>query len=304
MRTFCLLLILANALYFTWAHVLNVQVDVLESPPSKAATPPPRIVLAREAADAQPESTVPLPGTIKDVQPPAVEPLPSSEDPASPDVESPEPSMQTPMASATASSPASDGPDPVAIPGPRPSPAPDRSPQESAAAAGQATARADPLSCTSIGPFADLPQAAQAQAALQSAGFEPRQRVEQGEIWVGHWVSVQGLASREAAEDALETLAANGVTDVYLMPGTEAEPAHVLSLGVFSDYQRAQRRANAVRALGLEPRIDDRKRPGSVYWIDVDLVEPGQFVDSSIFQTDPGKITRLEIRACPAAGQG
>jgi hypothetical protein len=38
-----------------------------------------------------------------------------------------------------------------------------------------------------------------------------------------------------------------------------------------------------------------------VYWIDVDLQEPGQVIDSSIFQTDPRKITRLEMRACPAA---
>jgi hypothetical protein len=170
-------------------------------------------------------------------------------------------------------------------------------PAESAQAGGSAPN--DFLSCTSVGPFADLPQAAQAQASLRAAGFQPRQRMEQGEIWAGYWVSVQGLATREAAEAALKTLSANGIADVYLMPGSE--PANMLSLGVFSDYQRAQRRLDEVRALGLIPRIDDRKRAGSVYWIDVDLQEPGQVIDSSIFQTDPRKITRLEMRACPAA---
>jgi hypothetical protein len=158
------------------------------------------------------------------------------------------------------------------------------------------------LSCTSIGPFADLPQASQAQAALRAAGFAPRQRAEQGEIWAGYWVSVQGLETREAAEAALKTLTANGINDVYLMPGSN--PPNVLSLGVFSDYQRAQRRVDEVRALGLAPHIDDRKRTGSVYWIDVDLQEPGQIIDSSIFQSDPGKITRLEMRACPPAAVG
>jgi hypothetical protein len=110
-------------------------------------------------------------------------------------------------------------------------------------------------------------------------------------------VSVQNFESREAAEAALQSLIGSGVADVYLMPGSE--PANVLSLGVFSDYQRAQRRAEEIRILGLEPRIDDRKRTGPVYWIDVDLREPGQAVDTSIFQTDPGKITRLELRPCP-----
>lgn len=164
------------------------------------------------------------------------------------------------------------------------------------------TAQLDALSCTSVGPFADLPQASQAQSALRGAGFQPRQRMEQGEIWAGYWVSVQGLGTRDAAEAALKTLSANGIADVYVMPGSD--PPNVLSLGVFSDYQRAQRRVDEVRAIGLTPRIDDRKRAGSVYWIDVDLMEPGQLIDSSIFQTDPGKITRLEMRACPAAAAG
>ncbi|MGH8186971.1 MAG: SPOR domain-containing protein, partial [Steroidobacteraceae bacterium] len=79
----------------------------------------------------------------------------------------------------------------------------------------------DTLTCTTIGPFPDLSQAAQAQAALRGAGFEPRQRMEQGELWVGYWVSVQGLPTRDAAERALKTLSGSGITDVYLMPGSE-----------------------------------------------------------------------------------
>ena len=169
-------------------------------------------------------------------------------------------------------------------------------------AAASETPQRDTLSCTSIGPFADLPQASQAQEALRTAGFQPHQRMEQGEIWAGYWVSIQGLPTRDEAEAALKTLTASGIADVYVMPGND--PPNVLSLGVFSDYQRAQRRLDEIRALGLTPRIDDRKRAGFVYWIDVELQEPGQAIDSSIFQTDARKITRLEMRACPAAGGG
>jgi SPOR domain len=151
--------------------------------------------------------------------------------------------------------------------------------------------------CTSVGPFANLSEASQAQAALSAAGFTPRQRLEQGELWVGYWVSVQNLSNRDAAEEALQRLADAGITDVYLMPGTD--PPNVLSLGVFSDFQRAQRRVEEARRLGLSPQIDDRKRAGSVYWIDADLTQPGQAIDTSIFQTDPRKIMRLELRACP-----
>lgn len=246
MRTLCLLLILANVLYFTWSQMIDVHGSSLDRRGSKPAAAPQRIVLAREMIEANPEER--SLGEIREVQPPAVEPLGAQAAPAT------------------------------------------------------QTAQLDTLSCTSIGPFADLPQASQAQAALRAAGFQPRQRMEQGEIWAGYWVSVQGLATRDAAEGALKTLTANGIGDVYVMPGSD--PPNVLSLGVFSDYQRAQRRLDEVRAIGLTPRIDDRKRAGSVYWIDVELMEPGQLIDSSIFQTDPGKITRLEMRACPAAAAG
>jgi hypothetical protein len=238
MRTFCLILILANALFLSWSQLLDVRVRDLERNQATAVTPPPRIVLAREV------TATPEPASVKPVEPPHVAPL---------------------------------------------------SPQ--------AAADVDSLTCTSVGPFPDLAEAAQAQAALKGAGFEPRQRLVEGELWVGYWVSVQNFESREDAEAALKLLINNGVTDVYLMPATDS--ANVLSLGVFSDYQRAQRRAEEIRTLGLEPRIDDRKRAGSVYWIDADLPEPGKVIDTSIFQTDPRKITRLELRPCPpGAGKG
>jgi hypothetical protein len=163
-----------------------------------------------------------------------------------------------------------------------------------------ATAQEDAMICSSVGPFADLGQASQAQATLRTLGFQPRQRVEQGELWTGYWVSVRDLTTRDAAEAALKTLNSNGITDVYLMPGSD--PPNVLSLGVFSDYQRAQRRAEEVKTIGLSAQISDRKRAGSVFWIDVDLKEPGQTIDTSLFQVGQSRILRLELRGCPQTG--
>jgi hypothetical protein len=255
MRAFCLLLLLVNALYFIWSQVIDVQVSSLDRVPARVATPPPRIVLAKEAqqgdgeADDAEQEEEPV-ADVRDVVPPRVEPLTS-------------PGTVQPRVPAVA-------------------------------------ATEDAMTCTSVGPFADLGQASQAQATLRSAGFEPRQRVEQGELWTGYWVSVRDFPNRDAAEAALKTLNASGISDVYLMPG--ADPANVLSLGVFSDYQRAQRRFDEVRQLGLTPQISDRKRSGSVFWIDVDLKEPGQAIDTSIFQVGQSRILRLEMRACPKAG--
>lgn len=153
------------------------------------------------------------------------------------------------------------------------------------------------LQCVSVGAFRDLAEAVQASAVLQTAGYPSRQRVDQGDVWLGYWVSVQNFESREAAEKALADLSQRGVTDAYILPGSD--PANALSLGVFNDAARAQRRVEEIRALGLDARLADRKRAGSVYWLDVDLPAPGALFDAAILQTQPGKIVRLEFRSCP-----
>ena len=157
------------------------------------------------------------------------------------------------------------------------------------------------LDCVSVGAFRDLAEAAQASAALQTAGYVTRQRVDQGDVWLGYWVSVQNFTSREAAEQALADLAQRGISDAYILPGSD--PANALSLGVFNDSARAQRRVEEIRALGFDAQLADRKRAGSVYWLDVDLPAPGSVFDPAILQSQPGKIVRLEYRSCPAGSQ-
>jgi len=165
-------------------------------------------------------------------------------------------------------------------------------------ASGAASIAASGLACVSVGAFRDLAEATQASAALQTAGYSSRQRVDQGDVWLGYWVSVQNFASREAADQALAMLSQKGITDAYILPGSE--PANTLSLGVFNDAGRAQRRVEEIRALGLDAQLADRKRAGSVYWLDVDLPAPGALFDPAVLQPEPGKIVRIEFVACPA----
>jgi hypothetical protein len=47
MRMLCLMLILANVFYFTWAQMIDVNVPSLERRGAKPVDPPMRIVLAR-----------------------------------------------------------------------------------------------------------------------------------------------------------------------------------------------------------------------------------------------------------------
>ncbi len=156
--------------------------------------------------------------------------------------------------------------------------------------------------CISVGPFQDLTTAAQASATLKSAGRESRQRLEQGQLWVGYWVNVPGFTKREDAERAVVRLQQNGITDVYIsLSSADAETSNIVSLGVFKDAERAQRLLTEAKNLGFAAQISDRTRAGSVYWVDVDFTGPHPELDFSTLGAQPGKILRLEQRACPGA---
>lgn len=157
------------------------------------------------------------------------------------------------------------------------------------------------VSCLSLGPFLDLSAAAQASMNLRTAGLEPRQRATVGAVWAGWWVALEGLDSQEEAQPVVERLRQFGVGDAYVVPADEG--GVIVSLGLFTERQRALRRADDVRALGYEPALSERQRNGTVYWIDVNVRSAEQVPDPADFEGGEGRIVRLELQPCDAAGR-
>ena len=83
------------------------------------------------------------------------------------------------------------------------------SPMPTAAAATRRRPRAEPsvtqaaARCTSVGPFRELSQAATAAAALRTAGYQPMQRVVEGDIWSGYWVYIPAIPTEQEANETL-----------------------------------------------------------------------------------------------------
>jgi hypothetical protein len=172
--------------------------------------------------------------------------------------------------------------------------------REAAPAKEPPAARTPRNNCLSLGPFTDLTDAARASTLLRENKLEPRQRADEGVVWRGYWVTLEGVPDRAAANTVIERLRRAGVGDAYAMPGDGRDVT--ISLGLFSERQRALRRMDDAKAIGLEPRIVDRERSGTVYWIDVDVVPPAELPDAAQLQGEGGRILRLEVRPCDETG--
>ena len=189
---------------------------------------------------------------------------------------------------------------------PRPPGTPDPAAQVKAA-------QTETQACFSVGPFADVDNSAKAAALLRAKGFDPRQRAESAEGSVSYGVFVGNLKSDAEADRALVTLEHGGIKDALVMPATTDTPKR-LSLGLFSERTRADRRAQSIRALGLNAEVSERKLPGTIYWVDLaplpgmgtvpiqDLFAEG--ISSKIaVQTCPPAV-HLQVAAAAAAGAG
>jgi hypothetical protein len=155
--------------------------------------------------------------------------------------------------------------------------------------------------CTSVGPFRELAQAAAAAATLRGAGYQPTQRVVEGEVWSGYWVYIPAIPTEQEANETLtkvrEGVREARIPDAYVIRNSDS--GNLVSLGVFSEISGVSRLRDEVRALGFEPQVVDRTSRATVYWIDIALA-PEQMLDFDALQP-PGRIIRLEQRACESA---
>ena len=172
-----------------------------------------------------------------------------------------------------------------------------------AAARGPASAAkletaASPVSCFSVGPFNTLQRSASAATVLQQRGLAPRQREEQGEVWDGYWVYVGGLKNAAAEARVVYILDQAGLPEARVMPRSGGDRR--VSVGLFKDRNRAERRAQVVRRLNLEAQIGERRVPGTIYWLDVNLsAGDGELTtEGLVSQEKSGE--PVELRTCPA----
>jgi hypothetical protein len=151
--------------------------------------------------------------------------------------------------------------------------------------------------CVSVGPFNDLAQETHAASLLQDRGFTPQQRTEEGEVRDGYWVYVGGIKSAAEETRVLRTLQDAGIGDAHAMAA--ADDGRRVSVGLFTERPRAERRARVVQHLGFSPDIVERRRPGTIYWVDLDLGPTDAAVPTEALAPADQGGSRIQERGCP-----
>jgi hypothetical protein len=153
--------------------------------------------------------------------------------------------------------------------------------------------------CFSVGPFADVAASTRAVALLRARGFDPKERSEEGQKSAGYWVFVGSMKTQVDVDRALVTLEHNGIKDALVMPQTP-EGERRLSLGVYSDWTRAEKRAEQVRETGLKAEVVERKIPGTLHWLD--LTPPAGVTTVPIQDLFSQAVaSKIAVQPCPTA---
>ena len=127
-------------------------------------------------------------------------------------------------------------------------------------------ASATPL-CQTIGPLATPADLRKVMNTLSPLVGRIQYRQANGNVLHGYRVFVSALATRDAALEAARQLAAKNISDYYVV--TSGEQENTISLGLFNDLVNAEKRRDAVRALGFDARLEPRVDEARQYWIDV-----------------------------------
>lgn len=172
-------------------------------------------------------------------------------------------------------------------------------PDRRAALAKKMSVETAPPQCMSVGPFDDPAIAGQAAALLRGKNFAPQQRAAESPSIRRFWVYLDGFGSDAAVTRALHKLERGRIDDAEAMPPETG--GRRISLGLFTDRDRANHRAMLVRAIGFKPAMSERMLPGTVYWLDVTLPNSSAAVPlKDVSDLEPGGgNSPISVQPCP-----
>jgi hypothetical protein len=153
-----------------------------------------------------------------------------------------------------------------------------------------------PVRCVSVGPFTSE---AGAMKARDLAGGRARVRSLESPGTTAYWVMLPAKTLQDATRIVLR-LRAGGVTDLEPMPPDAAGGNAAVSLGLFTERDRAERRASSLVKYAVAPEIVEQRHATTSYWLDAYLPPGAPAPDRTALARAAGEGAALESVDCPA----
>lgn len=128
-------------------------------------------------------------------------------------------------------------------------------------------------SCVTIGPFRNRDDADAAQTRYAGERMRTNIRSGAGEYFVGHWVQIRDIPSRDESNRILGVLKEGGLVDAY--PVETDDEGLKISLGLFGNLDSAEKIELQAQSLGFDADIAPRMSEGDLIWVDLSL-PPGR----------------------------
>jgi hypothetical protein len=150
--------------------------------------------------------------------------------------------------------------------------------------------------CLSVGPFGSVEAGEDVLARVRGLGAAAELRTATEEVFLGHWVQIRNIPTRAETNRQMDILQEAGFDDAYPMPEDDGE--RTISLGLFSDEERAGRLQAQAAELGLNAEVVPQTREATTYWVDVRL-EPDQDPDDFAGALGVNNIVTGADATCP-----
>ena len=154
-------------------------------------------------------------------------------------------------------------------------------------------------SCVSIGPFSEVSDADSAETRYTSEGMRVSQRSAKGQIFIGHWVQIRNVPSKEESNSMLTVLKDGGLTDAY--PVDTDDEGLKISLGLFGNLESAEKIELQAESLGFDADIAPRLKDGTVFFVDIAL-PPGKGAAEIVERYGEEVVLLRDAATCPQSG--
>lgn len=151
--------------------------------------------------------------------------------------------------------------------------------------------------CYTLGPMMSEKALEKLRSRLEERGYSVETRSIEQQETAGSWVYLPPYENRKQALKIAAELARKGIKDYYVV--TDKEFRNAVSLGLFSDKGRANRRMAHIRTLGYQPRKMVRYRDRTYHWLDYDETSDAPLPEDvwSDLGSSKQKVQRLD-RSC------